>query len=120
MVVVEAARRMLGERALAAGGQPIDGESNLVEAVGPLIEVPILVALVYVALRVRNATSSLPPLSNPQGPRSSRDLMSTEAIRRPSVLFVCVHSAGDGIKSRIEGSSLSSPRRQVAGTGALP
>src|SRR5947209_19024261 len=59
----------------AASGQALAG------VVGPLIEVPILVGLVYVSLALR------PRLFDETGSPSA-------GADRPSVLFVCVHNAG--------------------------
>ncbi len=57
----------------ATSGQALAG------VVGPLIEVPVLVGLVYVALALRH-----------------RFAVEGEAVmsQRPSVLFVCIHNAG--------------------------
>lgn len=56
--------------AVAIGTFGVTSGQALAGVVGPLIEVPVLVALVYVALRAGNATS--PPAPFPPNPRSSR------------------------------------------------
>ncbi len=76
----------------AASGQALAG------VVGPLIEVPVLLALVYLALYLHRKltwpapeTSGAPPASHTGHPPASEGAPVT---RRPEVLFVCVHNAG--------------------------
>ena len=76
----------------AASGQALAG------VVGPLIEVPVLLALVYLALYLHRKltwpapeTSGAPPASHAGHPPASEGAPVT---RRPEVLFVCVHNAG--------------------------
>ena len=65
--------------------------------VGPLIEVPVLVALVYVSLWAPAPVHH----HDPKGIRFMSD--------RPSVLFVCVHNAG---RSQMAAGWLTPPRRR--------
>lgn len=83
----------------AASGQALAG------VVGPLIEVPILVALVYVSLGLR--------------PRLFGDAGSAGA-ERPSVLFVCVHNAGRSQMAAALLSHLAGDRIEVRSAGTEP
>lgn len=83
----------------AASGQALAG------VVGPLIEVPILVALVYVSLALR--------------PRLFGDAGSAGA-ERPSVLFVCVHNAGRSQMAAALLSHLAGDRIEVLSAGTEP
>lgn len=78
-----------------ASGQALAG------VVGPLIEVPILVALVYVSLALR--------------PRLFGD-----AGQRPSVLFVCVHNAGRSQMAAALLRHLAGDRIEVRSAGTEP
>lgn len=77
----------------AASGQALAG------VVGPLIEVPVLVGLVYAALALR--------------PRFT-------APTRPSVLFVCVHNAGRSQMAAALLSHLAGDRIEVRSAGTEP
>lgn len=79
-----------------ASGQALAG------VVGPLIEVPILVALVYVSLALR--------------PR----LFGGASGERPSVLFVCVHNAGRSQMAAALLSHLAGDRIEVRSAGTEP
>ncbi|RAU96721.1 arsenical-resistance protein [Mycobacterium colombiense] len=83
----------------AASGQALAG------VVGPLIEVPILVALVYVSLALR--------------PRLFGDPASAGA-ERPSVLFVCVHNAGRSQMAAALLRHLAGDRIEVRSAGTEP
>ncbi|OBK67562.1 arsenical-resistance protein [Mycobacterium sp. 1165178.9] len=83
----------------AASSQALAG------VVGPLIEVPILVALVYVSLALR------PRLFDEAG-NSGAD--------RPSVLFVCVHNAGRSQMAAALLSHLAGDRIEVRSAGTEP
>jgi arsenate reductase len=83
----------------AASGQALAG------VVGPLIEVPILVTLVYVSLALR------PRLFGGVGPASAE---------RPSVLFVCVHNAGRSQMAAALLSHLAGDRIEVRSAGTEP
>ncbi|OMC22748.1 ACR3 family arsenite efflux transporter [Mycobacterium colombiense] len=83
----------------AASGQALAG------VVGPLIEVPILVALVYVSLVLRT--------------RLFGDAGSAGA-ERPSVLFVCVHNAGRSQMAAALLSHLAGDRIEVLSAGTEP
>lgn len=83
----------------AASGQALAG------VVGPLIEVPILVALVYVSLALR--------------PRLFGDAGSAVA-ERPSVLFVCVHNAGRSQMAAALLDHLVGDRIEVRSAGTEP
>jgi arsenate reductase len=85
----------------AASGQALAG------VVGPLIEVPILVALVYVSL------ASRPRLFGEAGNSSA-------GARRPSVLFVCVHNAGRSQMAAALLSHLAGDRIEVRSAGTEP
>ncbi|WP_221042444.1 ACR3 family arsenite efflux transporter [Mycobacterium senriense] len=80
----------------AASGQALAG------VVGPLIEVPVLVALVYVSLALR--------------PR----LFGGAGAERPSVLFVCVHNAGRSQMAAALLSHLAGDRIEVRSAGTEP
>ena len=71
-----------------ASGQALAG------AVGPLIEVPVLVGLVYVALWARGRF--YPAAGRPGARRGEADVSSLPGPGdgRPGVLFLCVHNAG--------------------------
>lgn len=83
----------------AASGQALAG------VVGPLIEVPVLVALVYVSLALR--------------PRLFGDAGSAGA-GRPSVLFVCVHNAGRSQMAAALLSHLAGDHIEVRSAGTEP
>lgn len=83
----------------AASGQALAG------VVGPLIEVPVLVALVYVSLALR--------------PRLFGDAGSGGA-GRPSVLFVCVHNAGRSQMAAALLSHWAGDRIEVRSAGTEP
>lgn len=83
----------------AASGQALAG------VVGPLIEVPVLVALVYVSLALR--------------PRLFGDAGSAGA-GRPSVLFVCVHNAGRSQMAAALLSHLAGDHIEVRSAGTQP
>jgi arsenate reductase (thioredoxin) len=76
----------------ATSGQALAG------VVGPLIEVPVLVALVYVALALRH--------------RFQRD--------RPTVLFLCIHNAGRSQMAMAFVKHLAAGRASVYSGGSEP
>ncbi len=89
--------------AVAIGTFGVTSGQALAGVVGPLIEVPVLVALVYVALWLRRHYPAPPSSPDPIGQtrvRANRATTRQPQRRRnamthkPTVLFVCVHNAG--------------------------
>ena len=79
--------------AVAIGVFGVTSGQALAGAVGPLIEVPVLVGLVYVALWARGRF--YPAAVVPAPPRPGRRELAPRPRRRsPGVLFLCVHNAG--------------------------
>ncbi|CFE39239.1 arsenic-transport integral membrane protein ARSC [Mycobacterium tuberculosis] len=83
----------------ATSGQALAG------VVGPLIEVPVLVGLVYVSLALRNRLA---------GPNATHD------ADKPSVLFVCVHNAGRSQMAAGLLTHLAGDRIEVRSAGTEP
>ncbi|WP_346764750.1 ACR3 family arsenite efflux transporter [Rhodococcus sp. HNM0569] len=79
----------------------------LAGVVGPLIEVPVLVALVYVSLALRRRFSRT-------------DSGTADDARRPSVLFVCVHNAGRSQMAAGFLASLAGDAIEVRSAGSAP
>lgn len=88
----------------ATSGQALAG------VVGPLIEVPVLVALVYVSLALR------PRLFPVAAGSPGRFLMAAA----PSVLFVCVHNAGRSQMAAALLTHLAGSRVEVRSAGTEP
>lgn len=83
----------------ATSGQALAG------VVGPLIEVPVLVGLVYVSLALLNRLA---------GPNATHD------ADKPSVLFVCVHNAGRSQMAAGLLTHLAGDRIEVRSAGTEP
>ena len=80
--------------AVAIGVFGVTSGQALAGVVGPLIEVPVLVGLVYVALSLRHRLS-WPQASLDGHPAAARyPRQGDAAAARPEVMFVCVHNAG--------------------------
>ncbi|GAA0367528.1 ACR3 family arsenite efflux transporter [Micromonospora gifhornensis] len=75
--------------AVAIGTFGVTSGQALAGVVGPLIEVPVLVALVYVSLALRRRLFPADPVTSTSPP-----IGSSVSDDKPSVLFVCVHNAG--------------------------
>ena len=82
----------------------------LAGVVGPLIEVPVLVGLVYVSLALRSRFPHQPQASTP-GDRMTR---------KPTVLFVCVHNAGRSQMAAGFLQHLGGGRIEVRSAGSQP
>jgi arsenate reductase len=80
--------------AVAIGVFGVTSGQALAGVVGPLIEVPVMVALVYVALWLRHRIT-WPPAGQDSHPTATRHPQQGVAMTgRPEVMFVCVHNAG--------------------------
>src|SRR5699024_3462430 len=90
----------------ATSGQALAG------VVGPLIEVPVLVGLVYVSLALRGRF----PFARPRW-RPAAGVSMTE---RPSVLYVCVHNAGRSQMAAAYTRALSDGAVEVRSAGSAP
>ncbi|WP_204807722.1 ACR3 family arsenite efflux transporter [Mycobacterium riyadhense] len=87
----------------ATSGQALAG------VVGPLIEVPVLVGLVYASLALRTRLSR--PTANQVAPLD---------VFKPSVLFVCVHNAGRSQMAAGLLTHLAGDRIEVRSAGTEP
>jgi len=83
----------------------------LAGVVGPLIEVPVLVGLVYVSLALRKRFTP-----RPDSLRKVRTAMSG----KPSVLFVCVHNAGRSQMAAGFLAHLGDGKVEVRSAGSIP
>ncbi len=89
----------------ATSGQALAG------VVGPLIEVPVLVALVYLSLALRRRYNHPQPAHHPGRAMTSH---------APSVLFVCVHNAGRSQMAAALLHHLAAGRIEVRSAGTEP
>ena len=90
----------------ATSGQALAG------VVGPLIEVPVLVALVYVV------PGAATPLSTSGSTGQAGSTMTDASV--PSVLFVCVHNAGRSQMAAALLTHLAGDRIEVRSAGTEP
>ncbi|MBX9639299.1 MAG: ACR3 family arsenite efflux transporter, partial [Mycobacteriaceae bacterium] len=93
----------------ATSGQALAG------VVGPLIEVPVLVALVYVSLALRGRFASPTPRISTSNPEMADSMPS-----RPSVLFVCIHNAGRSQMAAAFLAHLAGDTIEVRSAGSAP
>jgi arsenate reductase len=96
----------------------VDSGQALAGVVGPLIEVPVLVALVYVALAARR----LFPVQRPPAPPARRAHREGHRIMTgtPKVLFVCTHNAGRSQMAAALLDHQAAGRIRVTSAGSQP
>ncbi|MDA8047362.1 MAG: ACR3 family arsenite efflux transporter [Actinomycetota bacterium] len=97
--------------AVAIGVFGVTSGQALAGVVGPLIEVPVLVALVYVALWARRRYYP-PPAAPREGAPGSGE--------KPVVLFLCIHNSGRSLAAKVLLEHYARGRVEVRSAGSAP